>query len=781
MSFGYWGIHTAADRTPPHSSSLPSVGHCGNNEWGEGLCGHLALAFKNMYPDMKIAAEYDPEDNTVNHAWAYGEDGRSHDFMGTHNYHPLTWRGSDFREDVDPEDLAADMDIDYDPNHDRQWENHEVAQAGHLINRHWLGDDSYEGDDGYYDPEQAEDRGRPHTASTDGIRYAHVVEADVAEDLRRLAAVNQDLVDRLKGEFHAWRRQQPKGSIYPEDLDGLPIIRHAAVADPTDVFVQRLRDLNHRHRIHNSRHPVPDRVIAKYPPLSEQEEQHRQQMNARQRDLDQRWDDMAPMTDDEVALHTRLNPMAHQHDDLENLPDRRKARYFAALSNPQFLQGGPRTKREQHHYDTLKPWADQYFGGMQQQAKNDLKRWDDYHAKGYHWNGNSTLEGDEEAHALHNTADWGAEMTRQTYDTTPVRDALPVDQYIMLRKHADAHRKALEEMAEHGPLHYNPDDRRTNTYAYQNVEDTRNRLHVELQHRKVFTPRDLDDLPHVAHPKEAHAEGTLVNPRHTDGLTPGGIYQTYADQRAFQINCQRCVLAAEARHRGYNVEAARNYQPIDGVKNHPDNDQEFPDQGIAAWFTDPATGRPARWQDAEDLPDPTWQPDDLSDLTDKQREQFLRGIGGAQQPTKVRDNPDLHHWDVMHDHIASWGPGARGIVAVTYKSASGATKRHVLSAHVRDNGTVHYFDPQDGTTGQQHEWRDRVDYAGSRDDHRMARDNAALNPIKGIGTAIHNKYYSPLRVLRVDNQDLHPSVARNVVSRGTAPDEPLRPTLDASF
>lgn len=196
-----WGLHTAADEwTPPSSSTLPSVGHCGNNEWGEGLCGHLAIAFKNMYPDMKIGAEYDPRWNSVNHAWAYGPDGRSHDFMGTHDGHPFQIdQGSEIREDVDPEDLAADMRIDYNPHDDRQWENPEIAQAGHLINRHWLGDDDYDGDDGYYDPARAENRGH-RTASTGGIRYAHVVEADVAEDLRRVAMPAIDAYDNYDSE-----------------------------------------------------------------------------------------------------------------------------------------------------------------------------------------------------------------------------------------------------------------------------------------------------------------------------------------------------------------------------------------------------------------------------------------------------------------------------------------------------------------------------------------------------------------------------------------------------
>lgn len=187
MSWGLWGLHTAAEDWTPlvrHSSSLPNVGHCGNNEWGEGLCGHLALAFKNMYPDMKLGMEVGSRHGDINHAWAYGEDGRSHDFMGTHDGSPYKMEGgSDIHLDVDPQDLAESMGIDYDPDEDHCWDNQNTLQAGHLINRHWLGDDSYDADDGYYDPEKAEGRGGTHTAA---------IEADVAEDLMRLAAADSD-------------------------------------------------------------------------------------------------------------------------------------------------------------------------------------------------------------------------------------------------------------------------------------------------------------------------------------------------------------------------------------------------------------------------------------------------------------------------------------------------------------------------------------------------------------------------------------------------------------
>lgn len=57
------------------------------------------------------------------------------------------------------------------------------------------------------------------TASTDGVRYAHLVEADVADDLTRmrLAAVTQDLVDRLGGEFHDWAEANNVTNPYLRD------------------------------------------------------------------------------------------------------------------------------------------------------------------------------------------------------------------------------------------------------------------------------------------------------------------------------------------------------------------------------------------------------------------------------------------------------------------------------------------------------------------------------------------------------------------------------------
>lgn len=68
---------------------------------------------------------------------------------------------------------------------------------------------------------------RHHTASTDGLRYAAVVEADVADDLARmrLAAVNQDLVDKLHNEFHQWAVDYagPSEDLYGDQHNRGPI------------------------------------------------------------------------------------------------------------------------------------------------------------------------------------------------------------------------------------------------------------------------------------------------------------------------------------------------------------------------------------------------------------------------------------------------------------------------------------------------------------------------------------------------------------------------------
>lgn len=77
-----------------------------------------------------------------------------------------------------------------------------------------------------YDPGALRDIRLSHR-SADGIRYAQVVEADVADDLARmrLAAVNQDLVDKLHNEFHQWAVDYagPSEDLYGDQHNRGPI------------------------------------------------------------------------------------------------------------------------------------------------------------------------------------------------------------------------------------------------------------------------------------------------------------------------------------------------------------------------------------------------------------------------------------------------------------------------------------------------------------------------------------------------------------------------------
>lgn len=77
-----------------------------------------------------------------------------------------------------------------------------------------------------YDPGALRDIRLSHR-SADGIRYAQVVEADVADDLARmrLAAVNQDLVDKLHNEFNQWAVDYagPSEDLYGDQHNRGPI------------------------------------------------------------------------------------------------------------------------------------------------------------------------------------------------------------------------------------------------------------------------------------------------------------------------------------------------------------------------------------------------------------------------------------------------------------------------------------------------------------------------------------------------------------------------------
>lgn len=143
-----------APKFPDFGHQLPHVGPMEGADmnknvdsmWANGYCGHLALAFKNMWPDLKIGAEIDNRNGGVNHAWVH--DGKhAHDAYGTHENEPAAWApnwsNSIVNMDIDPQELADKMGIKWSPDEDDQWDDPIVHMASGEIEQHWLG----------YDPE----------------------------------------------------------------------------------------------------------------------------------------------------------------------------------------------------------------------------------------------------------------------------------------------------------------------------------------------------------------------------------------------------------------------------------------------------------------------------------------------------------------------------------------------------------------------------------------------------------------------------------------------------
>ena len=110
----------------------------------------MALAFKNMWPDLKIGADVDNKDGTLNHAWVH--DGkRAHDFMGTHpDPHGPSGAFPNFthHEDMNPAQLAKIMGHRW--SEEEPWEDPVVHEASDVIDRHWLGN-NYNPETGEYD------------------------------------------------------------------------------------------------------------------------------------------------------------------------------------------------------------------------------------------------------------------------------------------------------------------------------------------------------------------------------------------------------------------------------------------------------------------------------------------------------------------------------------------------------------------------------------------------------------------------------------------------------
>lgn len=293
-----------------------------------------------------------------------------------------------------------------------------------------------------------------------------------------------------------------------------------------------------------------------------------------------------------------------------------------------------------------------------------------------------------------------------------------------VRKQADEYERTLRQVM------VNPNDPAARAAA----EEARNRTRIELQHGRSFAVPDLSHLSRINDPDDDPLYGP-VNPRFDIGL--GG--EDLPSLNAYKINCQRCVLAAEMRAKGYNVEARPNYRSPRGGSS---NDKSLDDAAISSLYLR-HDGLPTHFHDAEDMFD-------------------------------ARDPREL--WDHMTAHIAGYGPGARAGISVSYGGEdpySAGPFRHMLRAHVDDGGNVIYSDPQKPQYIASN-WRERINhglYRGNADRRRAALStlqNPNLSPSDYLAAhAAHSKEVSPLRFIRLDDKTIAPHASQYVVDRGT--------------
>ncbi len=394
---------------------------------------------------------------------------------------------------------------------------------------------------------------------------------------------------------------------------------------------------------------------------------------------------------------------------------------------------------------------------LHEQARTELGHLNSYLRDGIHSGLDMTTDSIEfhpHAHRIEMTPHWAGEAVGMNTASNFAKRT---------RARAGQYEHVLNRMVNKGPMDtqdgYLPP-------AHEHLESARNNFRVELQHGNHFTVPDLSAFSRLWNLTDADALGA-VNPRYhygTGGRTPEA-------RDAYKINCQRCVLALDARHKGYNVEARANFRDL----GNSHADEQLKDNHIADWWRD-QNGMPGAWIDVEDLPDPSKRPDDGSDIANpKRRERYLRENADALHP-KLSDNPGPHHWDHMADIMSSWGEGARGLIATT-RQRPGGYMRHVIYARVGPGGKIAYDDPQDPTGFADHgaHWREHTAY-GLSIYSKAERDEGTSLYDSPIAQIRHrNMKHSPLRFMRVDDKTLAPGAAKYLVDRGTAGPQPITP------
>jgi GNAT superfamily N-acetyltransferase len=179
---------------PEFGHQIPDAGPHPDEYWGGGGCGALALAFKNMWPDLKIGMDTDNKTGGLNHAWVH--DGqRSHDFQGTHDSPdgPSGAFGNETTHmDVDPAHLAKMAEVKWSP--EEPWGDKSVDRAGDEIDSHWLRRK--------YDPDTGEFRHSRRTADdpiSEPVRLYRGINLPLEHpDLKQL----RDLVHSPEGLDH---------------------------------------------------------------------------------------------------------------------------------------------------------------------------------------------------------------------------------------------------------------------------------------------------------------------------------------------------------------------------------------------------------------------------------------------------------------------------------------------------------------------------------------------------------------------------------------------------
>ena len=186
--------------------------------------------------------------------------------------------------------------------------------------------------------------------------------------------------------------------------------------------------------------------------------------------------------------------------------------------------------------------------------------------------------------------------------------------------------------------------------------------------------------------------------------------KAYADHRQYSINCQSCVVAYEARRRGYDVEA------VGRTKKIQEQEDLARDPG-SAWI-DPATGRSPKV------------------LTND---------------PKIRTSNQAKKW--LEENVE---PGGRYEFSHGWKGTNGRSG-HIVSVEKDSSGSMRIFDPQNGKSYSGSDYTaymDRVKPTYSVERYTTRTRSGVERVPKGR-----------LQLLRVDNMQIDSDVA-NAVLKG---------------